>query len=129
MEHLVTKRNYSAYMGVSSLLTVLSGIYLYTFASGNFNPSWIASSSGIVFTAGSAAAIVSFFMGFGMIKPRAGKVGALGKQISMAAGTPDPDLVRMLHETETELNTIENLEFFFLSVALLAMAVARYMNF
>lgn len=129
MEHLVTKRNYPAYMGVSSLLTVLSGVYLYTFASGNLNPAWITSPSGTVFTIGSVAAFVAFFMGFGLIRPRAGKVGALSKQIGMTEGAPDPDLVRILMDTKSELNTIENVEFFFLAVSLLAMAVARYMNF
>lgn len=129
MENLVTKRNYPAYMGISSLLTVISGIYLFTFASGNFNPNWITSSSGTVFTIGSAAALVAFFMGMGMIKPRAGKIGALGKQLSMAVGAPDPDLLRVLHETESELKTIEQVEFVFLALALLAMAIARYMNF
>lgn len=129
MNQLVEKRNYGAYMGISSLVTVLSGAVLFTYASGYFNSSWIASGVGIVFSIGSAAAIIAFLMGFGLIKPRASKVSTLAKRVAAAGGPPDPVLLAELHAAEAELTTIERIEFIFLSLALVAMAFARYANF
>jgi len=129
MGHLVDKRKYPAFMGVSSVSTVVSGAVLYTYISGNFNPNWITSGVGVVFTIGAVAAFIAFFMGIGMIKPRAGKVASLGKQIASAGGPPDKTLLAELHSVEAELTTIERVEFVFLAISLLAMAIARYANF
>ncbi len=129
MNQLVEKRNYGAYMGISSMVTVLSGALLFTYTSGYFNPNWITSGVGIVFTLGSVASIIAFFMGFGLIKPRASKVANLAKRVASAAGAPNPSVLAEMHAAEAELTTIERVEFVFLSVSLIAMAFARYANF
>ncbi|HEY4692117.1 MAG TPA: hypothetical protein VIH16_01655 [Bellilinea sp.] len=129
MGHLVEKRKYPVYMGISSVATVVSGAVLFTYVSGNFNPKWITSGVGMVFTIGSVAAFIAFLMGFGLIKPRAVKVNSLGKRIASAGGPPDPALLAELHAVEAELTNIERIEFVFLAISLVAMAIARYTYF
>jgi len=129
MGHLVEKSSYPAYMGITSVLTVLSGAVLFTYTSGFFNPNWILSSAGTVFTISSAAAIVAFFIGTGLIKPWATKVGNLTRQIAANQSEPLSGLVIQLHAAEAELLTIERVELVFMAIALIGMAVARYAHF
>lgn len=126
MQHLMERRKYPIFMTIVSALTVLSGVPLYVFASGGLQLSWITSGPGVVFTIGAVVAIVVFFLGILMLKPRAERMGALGKEIGMAGGTPSPAQAAELQRLDRELAQIELADFILLIIATLTMATARY---
>ena len=126
MQQFIERRKYPIYMTIASALTVLAGVPLYLFASGGLQLSWITSGPGIVFSIGSVAAIVVFFLGILMIKPRAERMAALGQQIAKAGGPPSPAQVAELQQLDHEMARIELADFVLLMIATLTMATARY---
>jgi len=126
MQYLMGRRNLSAFMGVTSALTVLAGGLLYWRISGGFQWQWVTSGPGVVFTIGSVAGIVVYFGGLFLIKPRGERLMALGQQVGAAGGVPSPAQVAELQKIDKEMSFIERVDFVLLIVALLAMATARY---
>jgi uncharacterized membrane protein len=129
MQYLMERRRYPIFMTIVSALTVLAGAPLYLYTSGGLQSSWIKSGPGLVFTTGSVVAIVVFFIGILMIKPRAERMGALGKEIGMSGGAPSPAQAAEMHKLDGELSKVELADFILLIIATLTMATARYWGF
>ena len=126
MQHLVNRQRYPQYMGMVSLLTVLSGAALFWSSSGGLQPSWIASGPGIGFTIGSVVGIAVLFMGIFMMSPIGNRMGELGREIGLAGGAPNPNQAAELHALDTRLATLERVDFVLLTISLLTMATARF---
>ncbi len=60
-----------------TLLTILAGLRLYWIASGGFNPGWLHSTSGIVYSIGALSALIGFVIGAGVNGPTARKLSAV----------------------------------------------------
>lgn len=129
MQHLVARRHYPEYMGVVSLLTVLSGVFMYWFSSGGFQRGWITSGPGIGISGGAMLGIGVFFLGALLIKPTAEKLGALASEIGKAGGPPTPAQASEIHGLDTRLKVYERVDFVMLTLSLLAMVTARYWTF
>jgi uncharacterized membrane protein len=126
MRDFIEKRRYPIYMSVVSLLTILSGALLYWNSSGGLQINWIKSGAGIGFTIGSVASLLVFIMGMLMIKPRAERMGALGKEIDLSGNPPDPNQLIEMQKLDKELSTLERADFVLLVIAMLTMVTARY---
>jgi hypothetical protein len=113
----------------ASLLTILSGVWLYYVDSGGLQLRWVATGPGLGFTIGSVVGITFFFLGFLMIKPRGERMAELGKEIGMSGGPPSPAQVAELHKLDRELTIIGQADFVMLTIALLTMITARFWNF
>lgn len=129
MQDMIEKRRYPIYMGTISLLTILAGAILFWNTSGGLQISWIKTGPGIGFTIGSVIGIAVYFVGMFMIRPRAEGLGALGKEIGLAGGTPNPAQLAEMQKLDRELTTIERIDFVMLTLSLLTMATARYWSF
>lgn len=129
MQHFMERRKYPIFMTIASALTILAGAALYLYTSGGLQLSWIKSGPGLGFTIGSVVAIIVFFIGILMIKPRAERMGALGKEIAMSGGTPNPAQAAELQKLGQELSKVELADFVLLIIATLTMATARYWYF
>jgi hypothetical protein len=129
MQYLISRRHYPIYMGICSLLTVLAGGLLYWHSSGGFSLTWITSGPGLGYTIGAVVAIVVYFIGLLMIKPRAERLGGLGHEIGVAGGVPTPAQAAELQKLGREMTLIGRVDLTLLAVALLTMATARYWFF
>lgn len=129
MQELIERRRYPLYMNSVSILTVLAGAALLWFSSGGFQPAWFASGPGIGFSFGALVAIVVWFIGFLMIRPRAGRMGKIGQEIGRAGGPPSPAQAAEMQTLNRELASIGRVDALLLTVSLVAMATARYWNF
>ena len=129
MQHFTGRQKYPMFMGMVSIITVLSGFFLYVVVPGRLSLGWISQGPGLVFTIGAVASIIAFFMGFLLIKPRGERMGALSREIGMSGGPPSTSQAAELGKLNKELHSIERTEFILLSVALLTMATARYWSF
>jgi uncharacterized membrane protein len=129
MQGLLEGRRYPLYMNLVSVLTVLAGGALYWFSSGGLQVAWLKSGPGIGFTLGSVVALGVWLLGFFMIRPRADRMGALGKEIGRAGGPPSAAQAAEMHKLSHELTSIERVDAILLTVALVAMATARYWSF
>ena len=108
--------------GISALLTVLSGIYL--FAALHPNDS---SAGGLVLKAGAIAALLSLAIGFLVGRPIGLKLAKLSEQNSPAAA-PSPDLLQQMSGLRRRAALSSRLTAAFLGIAVLSMAVFRYVQ-
>lgn len=129
MQYFMVRRRYPVFMAVSSLLTVLAGGLLYWHSSGGFNLNWITSGPGSVYTTGSVVAIVVYFIGLFMLKPRADRLGRLGHEIGTNGGAPTPAQAVELQKLSHEMSLLGRVDLALLAIALLAMSTARYWYF
>jgi hypothetical protein len=74
-------------------------------------------------------AFLVFLIGFFMIRPRAERLGKLGKEIGMAGGPPSPEQAAELQKLDREMRSIERIDVILLTISLLTMATARYWSF
>lgn len=129
MQGLIEKRRYPLFMNIVSALTIVAGALLFWSASGGLQAAWLTSGPGLGFTIGSVVALVVYGIGFFMIRPRAERLGALGKAIGMAGGPPTPAQAAELQVLNHEMTKIERVDAVLLTVSLLTMATARYWYF
>ena len=126
MQYFMGKRRFSAYMAVTSGLTVLAGGLLFWNSSGGFQWAWMRSGPGLMFTVGSVLGIAVWLWGLLLIAPRATRLSALGQAIGAAGGPPTPAQTAELQRLDREMSVIGRVDFVLLLVALFAMATARY---
>jgi hypothetical protein len=113
-------------MSIASLLTTLSGLFLYGWIS-RFAWGWIISPLGIGFTLGSLAGLAAFLMGLLSTGPTAKKLAALGSQIQAAGGPPTPQQAAELGRLQAKLKTSSTWSTILATAALALMAAARYL--
>ncbi len=126
MQGLIERKRYPLYMNIASALTVIAGGLLYWNTSGGLQGVWLKTGPGLGFTIGAAVAVVVYLIGFLMIRPRAGRLGQLGKQIGQNGGSPTAEQAAELGQLNHQMRAIERVDVILLTLALLAMATARY---
>jgi hypothetical protein len=127
MERLLTAGKGAEYFAVLALTTVLAGGLLYWRASGGFNVTWITSPTGLGFTIGALAAIVSFVWGGAVVGPTVKKMQAIGAEIVGAGGQPTLDQLGRLDVLRRRLELFGRADLVLLGVAVVMMATARYL--
>lgn len=129
VQYMVAKRRFSIFMVISSSLTVLSGaLLIWQRASGQWL-SYVQTGPGLVFTIGSAAGILVYFIGMFGVNPRAVKMAKLGKEIQAAGGPPTPAQGAELHKLDREMSVLGLADFLLVALSLALMASARYWTF
>lgn len=124
MQRMVTQTPLVKYMTLSSLLTVLSGITLYGLNAG-FNPGWITTREGLIFSIGSLAGVVAYVTGQFVIAPTAGRIGALGREIAMAGGPPSSVQLTEMSSLQARALRYGRLEVVLMVITIAGMAGAR----
>ena len=118
---------FGAMMGLITTVTVLSGALLYArFFAGGISFIW-ATGAGLAFTVGAVAALASYVMGVGVFGPTQGKIEKLGAELASAQSAPNPAKVQEMTRLQSSLMKAYQFDFVLLVVAMLAMAVARYL--
>lgn len=122
------RRRYLDVVPAAALVTVLSGIDLLRRASSGFAPEWFGSRAGIAYSVGAVAALIGLALGLAIGRPSTLKAAALGRD---AAALPDgPEKGARMAEVATLRARGQGalkVTAVFLTIALLCMAVARYL--
>lgn len=118
---------FGAMMGMVTTITVLSGALLYArFAAGGLSFIW-NTGIGLAFTVGAVAALGSYAMGVGYFGRMQAKIEKLGVEMESVQGAPNPAQVMEMNRLQSNLMKAYKFDFVLLIVAMLAMAVARYL--
>lgn len=118
---------FGAMMGMVTTVTVLSGALLYArFFAGGISFIWMTG-AGLAFTVGAVAALGSYALGAGYFGPTQGKIEKLGAEMESAQSAPNPAKVQEMNRLQSSLMKAYQFDFVLLVVAMLAMAVARYL--
>jgi uncharacterized membrane protein len=116
-----------ATLGIVTTITVLSGTLLYArFFAGGISFIW-TTGAGLGFTVGAVAALGSYILGTTYFGKMQGKIARLGAEMESAQSAPNPAQVREMSRLQSSLMKAYQFDFFLLVVAMLAMAVARYL--
>lgn len=113
-------------MGIVTTVTVVAGALLYMrfFASGL---DWIwTTGAGLAFTIGALAAIASYVLGSAYLSKMQARVGALGAAMAAAGGPPNPAQLAEMKQLQSALQKAYWFDFALLMLAMVTMAVARY---
>ncbi|MGZ8474740.1 MAG: hypothetical protein ACXWXJ_12050 [Aeromicrobium sp.] len=111
-----------------SLITVVAGTILYWRATDGFDADIITTAPGMAFLVGGLAAYVSFFIGLLVIVPTIRRLGETGAAMMAADRPPTPEEEGVVHGLERRLATAGRLDLVGLTIAVVAMATARYLG-
>lgn len=125
MQQIAEKRKLPIYFMIAGVLTILSGIGLYSKASGGFSNQWMRSGPGMTFGIGAVFALLAMTVGMTVAGPTAKKVGALAGAIANA-GRPTPEQQAEMGRLQARMGMAGALGAVLLVCATIAMAVARY---
>lgn len=125
MQHLNVHSKMTTFMGATASLSFLSGFFLYWWLSG-FAAGWVTSPTGLVLTIGSLAGTLGWVYGFFTHVPLNARLKALSKGIESAGGPPTPEQVAEIQQVAGKLGKAGNVSTLVLVVAVLGMAIARY---
>ncbi len=116
----IMKRKYSVIISAGAGLTILTGFILFWMDSTAGGPDWVHSRPAMGYSVGAVAALAALAVGMLMVKPNAKKITAL-----MSSGGPPPaaEVNALFDKLQRGGRTVAAL----LMVAILAMAVARYL--
>jgi uncharacterized membrane protein len=126
MQRLVGQMHMTTIIILAAFLNVLAGVWLYWIFSGGFQVKWITSAHGLSLTIGALAAIVTFILGLGVTRPTLVRMGALGQEMQSAGGPPKPEQMAQMQSLQTRLATAGRAGAVLLVIAVIGMAVARY---
>jgi uncharacterized membrane protein len=123
--HLITRTRFTPVVTASAYLTVIAGVWLYGIDSAWFTSPWMDSGAGTGFGTGAAFALVGLVTGI-MNGNNVRKLGQLGAQIQ---GQPTAEQAAALGAVQRQQAWVVPVNTYSLLLALLFMAIARYLSF
>lgn len=127
MADLTQVRRFPTVILGATLVTVIAGLLLYLRNAGGM-ALWLGSATGVGFTIGAAAALVSFAIGPLAILPTVTKLNAIGGTLREARRPPTPEEGATIGALQARLRTVGKVDLVFLAVAVLFMATSRYLG-
>jgi uncharacterized membrane protein len=126
MQRMMAGYRFPVHMLNAAGLTVFSGILMYAKLSLGFKLQWIVSPHGICLTIGGLAAIIAFLLGIFINKPRADRIGRIGKEIMQAGGLPTESQVAEMTNLRLAMTQMTRYMAFLVMIAVIGMAIAKY---
>jgi uncharacterized membrane protein len=123
---LLTEGKAARYFEIAALTTVVAGSLLYWRASNGLQLGWITSPSGIGFTIGAIAAVVSLTWGATLVGPSGERAARIQTDVTAAGGAPTIAQETELDAIRRRLNTFAMVDLILSGIAVVCMATARY---
>ena len=124
VDEVVNRRKVPIYFMTVSTLTVVAGAILYL---RDFGATIDTSPFGLALGLGGLAALIAWLGGNLLIPSTLVKLTAIGAEMKASAGTPPAELVARLEATQERLRLIGTIDIVLLLIAVVAMAIARYL--
>ena len=125
MAHFMSKVGFSRRISIAATLSVLAGIWLYWIDAAGFTSAWMKSAAGTGFTIGAFFGLIGFVCGIWTGQ----NLTALAKLAAQAQGKPSPEQLGQMQALQKRQAVIGNLNVYSLVLAVIFMAVARYLHF
>jgi hypothetical protein len=126
MGHLAQVRRLPIVLLTSAWITLLSGAALAWHNAGPLGFRWFSVGPGRVYGLGAVLAFIATLLGMAVNAPAARRMGAITHRALAGGGPPSAEDQLELRRLQTRLTNASNVAAVLLVLALLAMAVARY---
>jgi uncharacterized membrane protein len=123
--HLMRELKFSQRMSAAAGLTILAGAALFWIDSDGFTSGWTSSGAGIGFSIGAAFAIIGFI--FGMLVGRT--TTAMAKMVAQFQGKPTAEQITEMQALGKQQAMYSKIASAALILAVIFMAIARYLVF
>lgn len=123
--HLMNNLKFSNRMSAAAGLTILAGFILYWIDSNGFTSAWMSSGAGRGFGIGAGFALIGFIFGL-LIGRTTNAMAQLGAQFR---GQPSPEQMSQMQSIRKQQATYSNISATALILAVIFMAIARYLIF
>ena len=127
MSTLLTEGKAARYFEAAALTTVVAGALLYWRASDGLQLALITSPTGLAFTVGAAAAIISLAWGGLMVGPAGKRAKVIQDEIAAAGGMSSAAQRSELDDIKAKLGRFAKVDLVMLGIAVVMMATARYL--
>ncbi len=128
MQRMINAYKFPIYMLAAGSLTVLTGLAMFDRLSGHFTMSWASAPHGLVLSIGAIAAIIAFFLGILVNKPKADRMGKIGQAIMQAGGSPTEAQMAEMTKLRMGITSMTKNIALLILVAVICMAMAKYIN-
>lgn len=125
MMHLMNQAGFSKRISAAAGLSALAGVWLYWIDSSGFTSAWMKSAAGTGFTIGAFFGLIGFVCGIWTGQ----NMSTLAKIAAQAQGKPTPDQASQMQAIQKKQVVIGNINAYSLILAVVFMAVARYLHF
>ena len=129
MQRLTTQGRFANYMLVSAVLAVAAGATLLWIVSAGFSKAWVSTGPGLGFTLGGVSALIAFFIGYLVQNRSTERMVHLGQTITTGGNPPNQEQLAMLQTYRTRISLGGRWTTGFLILAVVLMAVSRYLVF
>lgn len=121
------ERGYLTFLPITAFIAVASGTWLLSIASAGFDPTWMGSSVGIMYSTGGLGAILAFVVGLGFMRPAALRIWDISRQLPQAADdAARAALMAEMGRQRARTGIAARIILVLLVIAVAMMAVARY---
>jgi uncharacterized membrane protein len=127
MQEVMQRRRLPVYLGVAAGLTILSGFVMYGRIAGATNGAWASTRPGMTYGIGGLAAILAVIVGAVVAGPAGRKLGKLGERVQASGGPPSAEQAAQMAALQARVGRGMQAVAFLLLVAVVAMAIARYL--
>jgi uncharacterized membrane protein len=128
LDQFVGRRRFVTVTLAAATLTVLAGAALYWRNSGNLNPAFLNSAYGLGFTVGGLAGLLAWLIAVLLIGPTFVELSRLGEQLLAAGRPPTAEEGARLATLGARLRIASRVLLTSLAIAVLFMAVSRYLR-
>lgn len=122
------ERGYMKILPIVATLTVVSGFWLLWILSGGFESTYMGSPVGMALSIGGGLALLAWLIGIVFIRPAGARIWEIAKAMAQADETTRNALMAEMGQVRARTVVGGRLVFVFLVVAVVLMAIARYVN-
>jgi len=125
MQQLEQRKISIAFMG-ASIINLASGIWLMFLVSGGAPGEWMKTGMGRTIGAGAACAILAMILGMIVNPPAVKRMGRIAAAVAQRGGPPSAEEAAEVQRLQKRMATANGFVAILLTLAVAAMAVARY---
>lgn len=126
MNELVKVRKMPLVMMISSILTVIAGLWLFMIRAADQPGVFMRSGSGMTYAVGGLLAVLGFVVGMAVNAPASKRLAVIGAAAAARGGPPTPEEQAELKRLQGRMSTASQIVTVLLVLATSAMAVGRY---
>ena len=127
MQQLMFRQRLRVFVGVAMILTILSGLVMYTWIAMETDGAWARSRMGITLGVGAVAAFIAGGIGGGVIGRVGQKMATLGAAIQASGGPPTDAQKAEMQSYQLRMRSAFRIVAVLLVIAVITMAGARYL--